>query len=144
MEECLRYFRQAIERPGSVAPWGEWWRDHEESVRQSFDRPDDLRLKFRTPEAARSILERRGRPAYPISPDSPLAWSHCPVCGEKLMRFVPNEEVSRDEDVAFGTKAGVAQCRQGYWLHPGVYCPNRCTWVMAEFYSLSDLMRRPS
>jgi hypothetical protein len=138
VEECLRYFQQAIERPGSVPVWAAWWRANEELVRRSFDRPDFLRLKFRKLEAARAILERVGQPARPIHPDSPLAWSYCRICGEPLMRFVPGEEVRREDVVAFGVKAGIEQCQQGYWLHPGVYCPNRCTWVMVEFRGVSD------
>ena len=55
MDECLAYFRDAIQHPESVAAWTDWWRTNQELVRRSFDRADYLNLKFRRLEAARAI-----------------------------------------------------------------------------------------
>jgi hypothetical protein len=137
MEECLTYFRQTIEQPESVRPWSEWWAEHDDLVRQSFDYNDYIRLKFRRLDAAWALLERLGRPAIESPQGNWLDRTFCPHCGERLMKFVPGSQLTKEEVVAFGHRAGIEQCQQGYWLHPGVYCPLRCVWIMMEF-------RRPS
>ncbi|HJZ91262.1 MAG TPA: DUF4241 domain-containing protein [Gemmataceae bacterium] len=60
MDECLRYFQGAIERPDSVPAWDAWWGKHAELVRAHFDHRDYLRLKLRKLDAAREILKRMG------------------------------------------------------------------------------------
>jgi hypothetical protein len=60
VDECLKYFEAVVTDPSSVAPWADWWRLNSESVRSNFSRDDYLRLKFRTVEAACSILIERG------------------------------------------------------------------------------------
>jgi hypothetical protein len=62
MDNCLAYFRSALQHPDSVPPWAEWWQINEALVRQSFDRADFLNLKFRRLDAARAILQRIGDP----------------------------------------------------------------------------------
>ncbi len=133
MEEFLAYFRDAIERPEAVQRWPEWWAANAEGVRQAFDHTDYVRLKFRRLGAARMILERLGRPAVEPPEVHWLDRTHCPHCGELLMRFVPGREPTREQVVAFGHRSGNEQCQQGYWLHPGVYCPLGCVHVMMEF-----------
>lgn len=133
MDECLTYFRQAIEQPGSVPPWTEWWAAHEELVRRSFDHADYIRLKFRRLDAARTILERVGQPATEPPQIDSIYRTYCPHCGERLMKFIPGFTPSREEVIAFGHRAGIEQCQRGYWLHPGVYCPLRCVWVRMAF-----------
>ena len=115
----------------------DWWRDHEEWIRRGP--PDFLFwLKFRKLEAPPGDPGALGQPAHPINRDPRAARvDTLPVCGEPLMRFVPGEVV-RGEDGRVRGQGWLEQCQQGYWLHPGVYCPNRCTWVMAEFRGISD------
>jgi hypothetical protein len=133
VEECLAYFRDAIERPETVQRWPEWWAANAERVRQAFDHADYIRLKFRRLDAARIILERLGQPAVEAPAVDWLYRTYCPHCGEPLMRFVPGEGPTREQVVAFGHRSGIEQCQQGYWLHPGVYCPLGCVQVMMEF-----------
>lgn len=83
MEECLNYFRQAIERPGSVSPWAVWWAANEGKVRQAFPHEDYLRLKHRKLLGAATLLERTGWKA-PEPPD-PLRTGFCTVCGEPAL-----------------------------------------------------------
>lgn len=133
MEECLAYFRDAIERPEAVPRWPEWWAANADRVRQSFDHADYLRLRFRRLDAVRTILRRLGRPAAEPPAVDWLHRSHCPHCGEPLTRFIPGEGPTREEVVEFGYRSGIEQCQQGYWLHPGVYCPLGCVQIMMEF-----------
>jgi hypothetical protein len=127
MDECLAYFRQAIEHPGSVPPWAVWWAAHEELVRRTFDRTDYLRLKYRKLAGAEIILARTGWTPPPEEQRDPLRTAFCPVCGERL--FWMGENTSREEVRAFAERAGIEHCH----LHPGAYCPNRCFWVLIEY-----------
>ena len=133
MEECLTYFRDAIERPETVERWPEWWAANADRVRKAFDYEDYIRLKFRRLDAARVILERMGRLAVEPHEIDWLHRTHCPHCGEPLMKFLPGAELTREDIIAFGRRSGIKQCQQGYWLHPGVYCPLGCIHVMMEF-----------
>lgn len=133
VEEILAYLRDAIERPQSVQRWPEWWAVNAERVRQVFDHADYVRLKFRRLDAARTILARIGRPAVEPPEVGWLDRAHCPHCGEPLMRFLPGEGPTREQVVAFGHRSGIEQCQQGYWLHPGVYCPLGCIQILMEF-----------
>jgi hypothetical protein len=131
MEECLAYFRRAIEHPGTVPPWAEWWATHEELVRRVFPRPEYLRLKYRKLAGARILVERQGwRPSSESQRDPDRA-EFCEVCGERLFRMFP--DTPREEVIAFGKQAGLDPCRQGFFLHFGLYCPNRCTATLLEF-----------
>jgi hypothetical protein len=86
-----------------------------------------------TRHAARTILERLGRPAAEPPKIDWLDREHCPHCGEPLMKFVPGAMLTREQVVAFGQRSGIESCQQGYWLHPGVYCPFGCVAMMMEF-----------
>ena len=61
MEECLRYFRHALDLPRTVPTWDEWWRQAAE----------DPRLRAAT-EGRRSIFERN----YPDDEFCPPAEWH--------------------------------------------------------------------
>jgi hypothetical protein len=133
MEECLAYFRDAIERPEAVQRWPEWWVANADRVRQAFNYADYIRLKFRRLDAARAIMERLGRPVVEPPAVDWLHRTHCPHCGESLMKFVPGAKPTREQVLAFGHRSGIEQCQKGYWLHPGVYCPLGCVQLMIEF-----------
>ena len=136
MDECLRYFREAIERPGSVPPWAEWWQAHADVIRREFTRPEYLRLKFRKLPAAREILERRGLIA-PARRVHPIDRTHCEVCGEPLFKLMP-DSATAEEVAAFAKRTIREDWRLDPWLHYGVYCPNGCTEVMLNFRRVRD------
>jgi len=138
MEECLTYFRNAIEQPTTSQRWPEWWEAHAELVRQNFDREDYLRLKFHRLIAARLILERMGRPV--VEPPTVNWWdrTHCPKCAEPLIRFIPGAMPTRDEIIAFGHRSGIEVCQRGYGLHHGVYCPFGYVDIMMEFRPIEE------
>jgi hypothetical protein len=83
MDECLRYFQDAIERAETVPPWPEWWASHEDLVRRSFDQADYLRLKFHRLEAAKAILRRVGLPWQAKPKVHPLPYSK-PIPAAKI------------------------------------------------------------
>lgn len=143
MDELLAYLRNAIERPETVQPWPEWWAANVEAIRKAFDHADYLRLKFRRLDAARAILERLGCLPVELSPSDLLDRTHCPHCGEPLIKFLPGTELTQEEVVAFGHKSGIEECQRGYWLHPGVYCPTGCIQLMIEF-EFPDLLPPPT
>jgi hypothetical protein len=132
MEECLDYFRQALEHPGTVPPWADWWASHSELVCQAFERVDYLRLKYRWLAAAREILDRHRQPA--VEPKTHvLDRTVCPTCGERLIKFVPGTDPSYEERLAFVRRSGRDADPNKLWFHHGVYCPFGCTCVMIEF-----------
>lgn len=130
MEELLAYFQRAIEQPDSVQPWSTWWSSNSERVRAAFSREDYLRLKHRKLRGARTILERCGWSPTDAARVRPIHTGFCDQCGERLFRMLPG--ITNEEVVEFGERAGIEQCKQGYWLHPGLYCPNHCTWMLIE------------
>jgi hypothetical protein len=142
MEECLNYFRQAIEHPGTVPIWTVWWKEHAEEVRKHFNRTDYLRLKVYKLVAARGILERLG--ILPHDPtwgceDIPhlLSSSRCRVCGEVLFKAMPGT-TTPDEIRAFAERIGDEVIRRDGWIHPGFYCPNGCTRVLVNIRRLRN------
>jgi hypothetical protein len=141
VEEFLAYFRDAIERPEAVQRWPEWWAANAERVRQTFDHADYVRLKFRRLDAARRILERLGRPAVEPPEVHWLYRIHCPHCGEPLMKFVPGDEPTREEVVAFGHRSGIEQCQQGYPHTLGVFAFDKATQRIGIIHD--DAVYRP-
>lgn len=129
MDERLAYFRRAIEQPGTVPPWSEWWAANEDLVRRSFDHEDCVRLKFRRLDAARMILERLGEPANERPSIDIIDRTYCPHCGERLLKVFPGAMPSKEEIKAFGERAGIEKPS----FHPGVYCPLRCVSILVEF-----------
>jgi hypothetical protein len=85
MEECLRYFRQAISKPLSVPPWSEWWAENEALVQRVFPLMEYVRLKHRRLRGAREILQRTGELPADYVPQSPLITQSCGDCGERTM-----------------------------------------------------------
>lgn len=83
MEECLNYFRQAVNSPGQVQPWSEWWAANEELVSQSFSMVDYVRVKHRKLRGAREILQIKGELPKDYAPASPLTTGSCSECGER-------------------------------------------------------------
>jgi hypothetical protein len=65
MDEVLRYFRDAIERPESVPPWPKWWREESWRADRVFEPGDFELLRTGRLDAARMILRRAGWPAKP-------------------------------------------------------------------------------
>lgn len=134
MQDCLSYMQSAVTQPGSVEPWADWWSVNNETVRASFDRRDYLKLKFRKLIAAREILERLGR-IKPKDDDfvgTDFNATHCKVCGERLFWAIPGE-TTKDQIVDFAERMGWEQIRKDAWIHPGVYCPNGCTYALHEY-----------
>lgn len=86
MEECLIYFRQAVNSPGQVQPWSEWWAANEELVGQSFSMVDYVRLKHRKLRGAREILHLKGELPKDFIPASPLVTGSCSECGERTTK----------------------------------------------------------
>jgi hypothetical protein len=39
MDEFLPYFRAALEQPGTVPPWSQWWAQHRNRAEDILDRP---------------------------------------------------------------------------------------------------------
>ncbi|MBX9622611.1 MAG: hypothetical protein K2X82_02240 [Gemmataceae bacterium] len=60
MDECLTYFRQAIEDPASVPRCDRWYADNEELVRRVFPKVEVARLRHAGLRAAAVILKRHG------------------------------------------------------------------------------------
>lgn len=84
IEECLRYFRQAIASPGSVPPWSEWWRENEPLVERVFPLMEYVRLKHRKLLGARQILQRFEELPKDYTPPSPRLTGSCGNCGERI------------------------------------------------------------
>ncbi len=68
MEQCLKYFRDALYRPEQAPFWDDWWMENEHAVKASFSNVDYLRLKLRKLHAAREVLVRLNAVADPILP----------------------------------------------------------------------------
>ena len=82
--DCLAYFRQAIETPGSAVPWHEWWQLHCETVRQEFSQRDYLALKYRKLAGAEKVLEQIGWHCPSYVDRNPAHTGCCPICNERL------------------------------------------------------------
>ncbi|MCA9224617.1 MAG: hypothetical protein KDA47_03365 [Planctomycetales bacterium] len=134
MDKCLEYFKAVISDPKRAEPWLEWWERNAETVRSHFPREDYLRLKFRKLEAARQILFDRGMlDENELDYCSPnFGDTHCHFCGQELFWAIPGE-TTPDQIVASARKIGDEQIERDRWIHPGVYCPNGCVFVMHHY-----------
>lgn len=136
MEDCLSYMQSAVTKPGTVEPWAGWWLANQETVRITFDRRDYLKLKFRRLIAAREILERLGR----IEPEgneyagTDFNATHCKVCGDELFWAIPGE-TTKEQIIEFAKRMRWEQIEKDAWIHPGVFCPNGCTYALHEYRS---------
>lgn len=72
-----RYFRAAIEHPGTVEPWPEWWAANADWAWQAFDHADCIRRKFLRLTVARAILEPFCRP---VAEPPANRWLHRMYC----------------------------------------------------------------
>lgn len=66
-----------------------------------------------------------------------MSTKRCDVCGADLFEAVPFKTTQK-EIVEFVQRSSFEETRkaqiiQGKWLHPGVYCPNSCTEILAEY-----------
>ncbi len=85
MEQCLAYFRQAINDPLSVPPWSEWWAANAGLVEQVFSLLDYVRLKHRRLTGALQILQNAGELPEDFCAPSPLLTGSCGKCGERTI-----------------------------------------------------------
>lgn len=67
-DECLTYFRRAIEEPASVPPWREWWAANEPLARRVFTMAQVSQLRGTGLRAAAVILRRYGWKPPPTPP----------------------------------------------------------------------------
>jgi len=93
-------------------------------------------LKFRKIDAARQILVDLGLLAeHELDYHSPnFGDTHCRTCGHELFWAIPNQ-TTREDIVAYGKLIGSAEIESDGWIHPGVYCPNGCTFAMHNYGS---------
>ena len=134
MDECLEYFLAIISDPRNAEPWPDWWQRNSELVRSVFSREDYLKLKFRKLNAARRILVDRGLLAETeLDYRSPnFGDTHCHFCGHELFWAIPGK-TTPDEIVAFAKLTGATEIERDRWIHPGVYCPKGCVFVMHNY-----------
>ena len=123
-----------ISNPRDAEAWPEWWARNEDVVRSLFSREQYLKLKYRKLYAARQILADRGMIderqfdySYPNFGDT-----HCRTCGHALFWAIP-KQTTRADIVAYAKLIGSAEIERDGWIHPGVYCPNGCTFVMHNY-----------
>ena len=83
MDECLAYFRKAVNDPASVPPWSEWWAANVDLVQQIFPLMEYVRLKHRRLRGAREILQRAGELPKDFRPPEALKTGSCSECGER-------------------------------------------------------------
>lgn len=131
MNELLAYFQRAIEHPETVRPWNDWWIENSAWVQAEFSREDFLRLKYRKLRGARTILERSGWTPTDERRLQPINSGFCNVCGERLFNVV--QQTTIEEFIQFGVRSGDEQCKNGFGLHHGLYCPNLCTRILIEY-----------
>ena len=59
----------------------------------------------------------------------------CPQCGALLFNAVPGV-TTREEIIEFVSSTRIfgdnPDAADG-WIHPGLYCPNGCTWIRADY-----------
>ena len=134
VDECLEYFKAIIADPRKAEPWSEWWRRNADDVRSAFPREAYLRLKFRKLDAARRILVDRGLLAEDeLDYHSPnFGDNNCHFCGHELFWAIPGK-TTPEEIVAYARLIGAEQIERDRWIHPGVYCPKGCVFVMHNY-----------
>lgn len=58
--------------------------------------------------------------------------SACAQCGEQLFYVVPGRTTEAEIRLFLQSKGKFAGDEQFQWMHPGVYCPNDCFFVMVN------------
>jgi hypothetical protein len=97
-------------------------------------RIDQLRKRF---EEAGAAVEVRHDPATVdrwIRPGLSRDNIHCAKCGSRLFRAVPGE-VTGSEIAEFARGSRIdptGEVARSGWIHPGVYCPKGCGFVMVN------------
>ncbi len=126
-DECLAYIEQAVRDPTLVLPWHAWVNAHVSSLDAAFDRRSFLDLRYRGLRGAHSVLVRYGRIQPGEVEYDPLNFklTHCDLCGARLLWALPGQ-MTRAEIVAYAQAIGDGQLEAQPWIHPGVYCPNKC------------------
>lgn len=121
----------AVKSPPSDPPLHDWVVDNLPSLEAAFDRFDFLKLKHRGLLGMRQVLERSGMIEELESDYVPIDFSetHCRQCGRELFWALPGK-TTREEIVGYAELIGDEQIKADQWIHPGVYCPKGCTFVM--------------
>lgn len=92
MDECLAYFRKAVNDPASVPPWSEWWAANIDLVQQIFPLSEYVRLKHRRLRGAREILQRAGELPKDFRPPHPRTTGSCTECGERTSHHTADSD----------------------------------------------------
>jgi len=91
LEQCLAYFRTAVQDPRSTVPWSEWWAENEMVAANAFSIVDYVRLKHRRLLGARQILQLRGELPKEFVPPSASVTGSCEKCGERVVEQMTEE-----------------------------------------------------
>lgn len=69
-----------------------------------------------------------------IRPELSVDKIHCATCGSRLFRVIPGETTS-EEIREFALQSQIDPTHEvanSGWIHPGIYCPMGCAFVMAN------------
>ena len=128
----LNALKDFVEGKKDLREWPAWWQENAHLIEENEGRTGYLKIKLNWQEGARQILEQHGI-SYKM--DETLKWSRCNVCGKPL--FHVESGVTTPEQIReFARNShlpGKEQIEQDGWIHPGVYCPNGCTYMLITF-----------
>ncbi|QDT63100.1 hypothetical protein [Calycomorphotria hydatis] len=133
-EQCLEFLEVVVENFQTDHRLRDWVESNLNSLETNFDRGHYLKLKHQGLIGARGVLEELGRiePVDLNNVEIEQSEKHCRYCGADLFWALPGQ-TSASEISAFGELIGDEEIKSSGWIHPGVYCPNRCTFVMYNF-----------
>jgi hypothetical protein len=83
--------------------------------------------------SARVTYDRNASDRW-IRPELSIDKIHCAKCGSRLFRAIPGE-TTPEEIRAFALSSQIdptGEVARTGWIHPGVYCPAGCGFVMAN------------
>jgi len=137
--ELLDSLQYIVENPTPERPLRDWVGENLTNIEAFLDRRDYLKLKRRGLIGALSVLERHGKIEPTEFESTPIDYSekHCRYCGNDLFWVLPGK-TSRDDIIEYAQRIGDEQIAADAWIHPGVYCPNGCTFVLFNIARNSD------
>ncbi|MFZ6027281.1 MAG: hypothetical protein ACOYYS_06170 [Chloroflexota bacterium] len=128
----LDALKDFVEGNKDLREWPVWWQGVAPLIEKDEGRTRYLKIKYQWFEGACQILERHH---IPYQVNVAVNWNRCKTCGEPLFAVIPHV-TTKEQIQEFARNSNLPDkenVERNGWIHPGTFCPNGCTALLASY-----------